>query len=37
MITHNEELAEMTDRTLEMRDGNIVEEHINKAKTAETR
>ncbi|WP_276133308.1 ABC transporter ATP-binding protein [Polluticoccus soli] len=30
MITHNEELAEMTDRTLEMRDGNIVEEHINK-------
>ena len=31
MVTHNEELAAMTDRTLVMRDGRIVEEHINKA------
>lgn len=30
MITHNETLAKMTDRTLIMRDGTIVEEHINK-------
>jgi len=30
MITHNEALAEMTDRTLIMRDGNIVEERNNK-------
>jgi lipoprotein-releasing system ATP-binding protein len=29
MITHNEELAKMTDRILVMRDGHIVEEHIN--------
>jgi lipoprotein-releasing system ATP-binding protein len=29
MVTHNEALAAMTDRTLVMRDGNIVEEHIN--------
>lgn len=29
MITHNEELAAMTDRTLIMRDGKIVEERIN--------
>ncbi|HRO42350.1 MAG TPA: ABC transporter ATP-binding protein [Flavipsychrobacter sp.] len=29
MITHNEELATMTDRTLVMRDGQIVEERIN--------
>jgi lipoprotein-releasing system ATP-binding protein len=28
MITHNEELAKMTDRTLVMRDGQIIEEHI---------
>lgn len=31
MITHNEELAAMTDRTLIMRDGKIVEERNNKA------
>lgn len=31
MITHNEELALMTDRTLIMRDGKIVEERINNA------
>ena len=30
MITHNEELAAMTDRTLVMKDGRIVEEHANK-------
>lgn len=30
MITHNEELAGMTDRTLVMRDGRIMEEHTNK-------
>lgn len=30
MITHNEELARMTDRTLVMKDGSIVEERINK-------
>lgn len=30
MVTHNDALAEMTDRTLLMKDGNIVEEHINK-------
>jgi lipoprotein-releasing system ATP-binding protein len=29
MITHNEELAAMTDRTLIMRDGRIVEERVN--------
>lgn len=29
MITHNEELARMTDRVLVMKDGKIVEEHIN--------
>ncbi len=29
MITHNETMAEMTDRTLIMRDGKIVEERIN--------
>ncbi len=29
MITHNEELATMTDRTLVMRDGKLVEEHRN--------
>ena len=29
MITHNDELAKMTDRTLEMRDGKIVEERQN--------
>jgi len=29
MITHNEVLAEMTDRTLIMRDGRIVEEKVN--------
>lgn len=29
MITHNEELARMTDRTLTMRDGKIVEERKN--------
>jgi lipoprotein-releasing system ATP-binding protein len=28
MVTHNEELAGMTDRTLIMRDGRIMEEHI---------
>lgn len=33
MITHNEELARMTDRTLVMRDGQIVEEHINNKAT----
>jgi len=31
MITHNEELALMTDRTLIMRDGKIVEERLNNA------
>jgi lipoprotein-releasing system ATP-binding protein len=31
MITHNEELAKMTDRTLEMRDGKVIEEHRNTA------
>jgi len=31
MITHNDELAAMTDRTLVMRDGRIVEEHANNA------
>lgn len=30
MITHNETMAEMTDRTLIMRDGQIVEERINR-------
>jgi len=30
MITHNEELAAMTDRTLIMRDGKIVEERMNR-------
>ena len=30
MITHNESMAAMTDRTLVMRDGQIVEEHINR-------
>lgn len=30
MITHNEELAAMTDRTLVMKDGKIVEERYNK-------
>lgn len=30
MVTHNEELAGMTDRTLVMRDGRIMEEHSNK-------
>lgn len=30
MITHNEELAEMTDRTLIMKDGKIIEERKNK-------
>ena len=30
MITHNETLAKMTDRTLIMKDGTLVEEHINK-------
>ena len=30
MITHNEELASMTDRTLMMKDGKIVEERYNK-------
>ncbi|MEI8279617.1 MAG: ABC transporter ATP-binding protein [Bacteroidota bacterium] len=29
MVTHNEELAEMTDRTLMMRDGKIIEERKN--------
>ena len=29
MVTHNEELAEMTDRTLIMRDGHIIEERLN--------
>lgn len=29
MITHNEELAKMTDRTLVMKDGSIIEEHRN--------
>lgn len=29
MITHNEELAEMTDRTLIMKDGSIIEERKN--------
>lgn len=32
MITHNEELAAMTDRTLIMRDGKIVEERNNRIK-----
>jgi lipoprotein-releasing system ATP-binding protein len=32
MITHNEALAAMTDRTLVMRDGAIVEEHLNNNK-----
>ncbi|RYE26096.1 MAG: ABC transporter ATP-binding protein [Sphingobacteriales bacterium] len=31
MVTHNKELAKMTDRTLIMKDGNIVEEVINRA------
>ena len=30
MITHNEELAAMTDRTLIMKDGKITEERYNK-------
>lgn len=30
MVTHNEELAAMTDRTLVMKDGRIVEEVVNK-------
>jgi lipoprotein-releasing system ATP-binding protein len=30
MITHNEAMAEMTDRTLIMRDGSIVEEKVNR-------
>lgn len=30
MITHNEELAEMTDRTLIMKDGSIIQERKNK-------
>lgn len=30
MITHNEELARLTDRTLLMKDGKIVEERVNK-------
>ena len=30
MITHNEELAMLTDRTLIMRDGSIVEERLNR-------
>ncbi len=30
MITHNEELAKMTDRTLIMKDGSITDERINK-------
>lgn len=29
MVTHNDELAEMTDRTLIMRDGLIIEERLN--------
>ena len=29
MVTHNEELAKLTDRTLTMRDGRIVEETRN--------
>jgi lipoprotein-releasing system ATP-binding protein len=29
MVTHNEQLAEMTDRTLIMRDGKITEERNN--------
>jgi lipoprotein-releasing system ATP-binding protein len=32
MITHNEALAAMTDRTFVMRDGTIVEEHLNNNK-----
>lgn len=34
MITHNEELAKMTDRTLIMKDGRIVEEVINSQQNA---
>ena len=30
MITHNEQMAAMTDRTLLMRDGKIVEERQNR-------
>ncbi len=30
MVTHNEELARMTDRTLVMKDGNIIEEYRNR-------
>ena len=30
MITHNEAMAEMTDRTLQMRDGRIVQEKVNR-------
>tara|TARA_B100000809_G_scaffold95005_1_gene93644 strand:+ start:1511 stop:2215 length:705 start_codon:yes stop_codon:yes gene_type:complete len=34
IVTHNKKLADMADRTLEMRDGKIVEEIINKKATS---